>query len=186
MSSNPTKSVRSPTGALDPHEARRVREIIREHGPAAAGKMLGNVDVRTITKAASEAPVSRLSATVIRALLLEVDASPSPGSTTPKATHAAAAAPVPAPVAPVAPVAPSPPDEPPVALYRTIALTQGRKGVQRAELAEFSSLESAERGFKIDRRAHELLEVATGRILRSRPFRGAWHALKDDDDGGRI
>lgn len=57
---------RAPTVTLTADESDRVRTMMRERGAPAAARALGNVDVRTLYRAASEAPIARLSAQVIR------------------------------------------------------------------------------------------------------------------------
>lgn len=60
---------RSPTETLTADESGRVRALVRERGAEAAARALGNVDVRTLHRAAAEAPIARLTAVVIRVSL---------------------------------------------------------------------------------------------------------------------
>jgi hypothetical protein len=57
---------RSPTVTLTPEEGERVRNVVKARGIAAAVQVLGNIDARTLSKAAAEMPIARLSAQVIR------------------------------------------------------------------------------------------------------------------------
>lgn len=57
---------RSPTVVLTTDEGLRLRALLREKGPKGAAKALGLADIQTMFRAASEAPISRLSAQVIR------------------------------------------------------------------------------------------------------------------------
>lgn len=59
-------NVRSPTVVLTAEESTRIRVLVRERGPESVARALGNIAVRTLMKAAAEAPVSRLTAEVIR------------------------------------------------------------------------------------------------------------------------
>jgi len=60
---------RCPLVTLTADESARVRTLVRERGAKEASKALGNVDARTLLKAAAEAQVSRLTAEVIRGRL---------------------------------------------------------------------------------------------------------------------
>jgi hypothetical protein len=55
-----------PTVTLSPAEGQRLRGLVREHGAPEAAKLVGLADPRTIRKAATEEPISRLSAGIIR------------------------------------------------------------------------------------------------------------------------
>lgn len=57
---------RSPTVTLTLDEVARLRALMREKGAKETAKAVGLTDVRTLFKAASEWPISRLSAQVIR------------------------------------------------------------------------------------------------------------------------
>lgn len=59
-------SARHPTDCLTPEEGARVRNIVRVNGIEAAQKMLGNIHWKTLSKAAAEMSIARLTATVIR------------------------------------------------------------------------------------------------------------------------
>lgn len=60
---------RCPTVTLTPEESAVVRNVVRLHGIVLATRMLGNVDQRTLLKAAAETPIARLTALVIRGSL---------------------------------------------------------------------------------------------------------------------
>lgn len=57
---------RSPTVTLTPEESAALRTLRRDHGIDAAARMVGNISKPTFRKAASEEPIARLSAYVIR------------------------------------------------------------------------------------------------------------------------
>jgi hypothetical protein len=60
---------RSPTVTLTVGEAAKLRSLIREIGTERARIAVGNIDRETLYKAASECPVARLTAFVIRTSL---------------------------------------------------------------------------------------------------------------------
>jgi hypothetical protein len=57
---------RSPTVTLSAAESARLRSLIRDHGARPAAMLVGNVEIRTLQRAASESPIARLTAVVIR------------------------------------------------------------------------------------------------------------------------
>lgn len=59
-------SSRHPSDCLTADEGLAVRNIVRAHGIERAQKMLGNIHWKTLSKAAAEMPIARLTATVIR------------------------------------------------------------------------------------------------------------------------
>lgn len=65
-------SSRHPTDCLTPDEGVAVRNIVRLNGIERAQKMLGNIHWKTLSKAAAEMPIARLTATVIRKSLDEL------------------------------------------------------------------------------------------------------------------
>lgn len=60
---------RSPTVVLSTEESARLRLMIRERGAQETARAVGNVEVRTLQRAASECPIARLTAQVIRGSL---------------------------------------------------------------------------------------------------------------------
>ena len=58
-----------PVVTLTPREGARLREVLKEIGADAARHALGNIDAGTLFKAASEVPIARLTAEVIRGKL---------------------------------------------------------------------------------------------------------------------
>ncbi len=57
---------RHPTATLTIDEAVKLRLLVRELGAKEAAKTVGLADLQTLFKAASESPVSRLTAEVVR------------------------------------------------------------------------------------------------------------------------
>lgn len=68
-------------------------------------------------------------------------------------------------------------EEPSEALYRT--MTRPSRGVPAKELAEFSSLDAARKALGIDRRAHSIVEIATGDVVESK---GRKPVVEDEDE----
>jgi len=60
---------RSPTVVLTTEESGKLRSLIRDRGAAEAARVAGNIEIRTLQRAASESPIARLTAQVIRGSL---------------------------------------------------------------------------------------------------------------------
>lgn len=60
---------RCPTVTLSTADGAKLRSMLRELGPAESRKAMGNIDAETLYKAASEVPIARLTAEVIRGRL---------------------------------------------------------------------------------------------------------------------
>ena len=147
---------------LDDENAEQLRALIREKGERQAARIIGVASTQTLFRAAAGITISQLTHTLICDRLGVVV--PPPAMPRPVVEVAAV---VPAAVAPPktrqtpakAPREPSKPDG--VARWRTVT----RAG---DELAVFSRRCDAERGFKVDVRAHALVAV-TGEVVLERP-----------------